>query len=152
MNGQSSGRKNFSAWERGRMHHEAIRQGVYPARGPSRTACASTWRAHRARHSRSSCHPKWLPQLLSRLKLQERRAKPLADAIQQDQQGLPHWARSLAGSLAGRPSNRAAADVSANLIGEPPVQKAIELTRTPHDQSAQAGLVAGRGIRPPGPD
>ncbi len=122
MDRENRGRKNLSAWEQGRMYDEAIRQGLYPSlRRLSDSLGVNLSDASRAVQL-AKLPSEVVAAFASPLDLQVRWAKPLADAMQRDPDGLLQRARALASA----PTKRNASGVFAELLGQQQAQKATE--------------------------
>ena len=122
MDRENRGRKNLSAWEQGRMYDDAIRQGLYPSlRRLSDSLGVNLSDASRAVQL-AKLPSEVVAAFASPLDLQVRWAKPLADAMQRDPDGLLHRARALVAT----PAKRNAAGVLAELLGQEPAQRATE--------------------------
>lgn len=122
MDRENRGRKNLSAWEQGRMYDEAIRQGLYPSlRRLSDSLGVNLSDASRAVQL-AKLPPELVAAFATPLDLQVRWAKPLADALQRDPDGLLQRARALA-SGTPRPS---ASEVYARLLAAPSAPRATE--------------------------
>lgn len=122
MDRENRGRKNLSAWEQGRMYDEAIRQGLYPSlRRLSDSLGVNLSDASRAVQL-AKLPPEVVAAFASPLDLQVRWAKPLADAMQRDPDGILQRARA----LAIEPTKRSAAAVLADLLGQQSIPKTAE--------------------------
>ena len=124
MDRENRGRKNLSAWEQGRMYDEAIRQGLYP----SLRRLSDSLGVNLSDASRSVQLARLPPEVVAAfgtpLDLQVRWAKPLADALQRDPDGVLARARLLAEAPANVP--RTAVDVVARLLAEIPKPQPFE--------------------------
>lgn len=122
MDRENRGRKNLSAWEQGRMYDDAIRQGLYP----SLRRLSDSLGVNLSDVSRAVQLAKLPTEVVSAfaspLDLQVRWAKPLADAMQRDPDGLLQRARALAAGPAARSAN----GVFAALIGQQSTHKPTE--------------------------
>ncbi len=122
MDRENRGRKNLSAWEQGRMYDDAIRQGLYPSlRRLSDSLGVNLSDASRAVQL-AKLPSEVVAAFASPLDLQVRWAKPLADAMQRDPDGLLQRARALVAA----PTRRNASGVLAELLGQQAAQKATE--------------------------
>lgn len=122
MDRENRGRKNLSAWEQGRMYDEALRKGLYPSlRRLSEALGANLSDVSRA--VQLAKMPKEIvAAFFSPLDLQVRWAKPLADALQRDPEGVLSRARA----CASQTGQRVAVDVFGRLIGLEPKPQAKE--------------------------
>jgi len=119
MDRENRGRKNLSAWEQGRMYDEAIRQGLYPSlRRLSESLGVNLSDAARAVQL-AKLPAELVAAFASPLDLQVRWAKPLADALQRDPDGVLGRARVVAAQTGPRP----AAEVLARLLAAPAAAK-----------------------------
>lgn len=114
MDRENRGRKNLSAWEQGRMYQDALDNGLYP----SLRKLAESLGVNLSDASRATGLAK-LPKEVVRafqtpLDLQVRWAKPLADALQRDPDGVLARARD----LSKKQEPRGAGDVFDQLIGK----------------------------------
>lgn len=124
MDRENRGRKNLSAWEQGRMYDEAIRHGLYPSlRRLSDSLGVNLSDASRAVQL-ARLPPEIVAAFGTPLDLQVRWAKPLADALQRDPDGVLARARLLAEAPANAP--RTAVDVVARLLAETPKPRPFE--------------------------
>ena len=124
MDRENRGRKNLSAWEQGRMYDEAIRHGLYPSlRRLSDSLGVNLSDASRAVQL-ARLPPEMVAAFATPLDLQVRWAKPLADALQRDPDGVLARARMLAETPASTP--RTAVDVVARLLAETPKPQPFE--------------------------
>lgn len=124
MDRENRGRKNLSAWEQGRMYDEAIRHGLYPSlRRLSDSLGVNLSDASRAVQL-ARLPPEMVAAFATPLDLQVRWAKPLADALQRDPDGVLARARTLAEAPASTP--RTAVDVVARLLAETPKPRPFE--------------------------
>lgn len=114
MDRENRGRKNLSAWEQGRMYDEAIKKSLYP----SLRRLAESLGVNLSDASRAVQLAKLPKEIVAAfatpLDLQVRWAKPLADALQRDPEGVLARARS----CTTQPGPRAALDVLDRLIGQ----------------------------------
>ena len=124
MDRENRGRKNLSAWEQGRMYDEAIRHGLYP----SLRRLSDSLGVNLSDASRSVQLARLPPEIVAAfgtpLDLQVRWAKPLADALQRDPDGVLARARLLAEASANAP--RTAVDVVARLLANTPRPRPFE--------------------------
>lgn len=113
MERENRGRKNLSPWEQGRMYDQAIKQGLYP----SLRRLAESLSVNLSDASRAVQLAKLPKEIVaafaSPLDLQVRWAKPLADVLQRDPEGVLSRARV----CTAQPSSRGALDVYGQLIG-----------------------------------
>lgn len=122
MDRENRGRKNLSAWEQGRMYDDAIRQGLYPSlRRLSDSLGVNLSDASRAVQL-ARLPPEVVAAFASPLDLQVRWAKPLADAMQRDPDGLLQRARALAAVQ----TKRNPSGVFSELLGQQLSPKATE--------------------------
>ncbi len=104
------------------MYDDALRQGLYPSlRRLSDSLGVNLSDASRAVQL-AKLPPEVVAAFASPLDLQVRWAKPLADAMQRDPDGLLQRARALVAA----PAKRNAAGVFADLLGQGSAQKATE--------------------------
>ena len=122
MDRENRSRKNLSAWEQGRMYDEAIKKGLYPSlRRLSESLGVNLSDASRA--VQLAKLPKELVAAFATpLDLQVRWAKPLADALQRDPDGVLSRARA----VAAQPGQRTAAGVFDRLLGLAAQPRALE--------------------------
>ena len=124
MDRENRGRKNLSAWEQGRMYDDAIRQGLYPSlRRLSDSLGVNLSDASRAVQL-AKLPSEVVAAFASPLDLQVRWAKPLADAMQRDPDGLLQRARALAAAQ----TKRNPTGVFGELLGQ---QLSPKVTETP---------------------
>jgi ParB family transcriptional regulator, chromosome partitioning protein len=122
MDRENRGRKNLSAWEQGRMYDEAIKKGLYPSlRRLSESLGVNLSDVSRA--VQLAKLPKDIVAAFATpLDLQVRWAKPLADALQRDPDGVLQRARACT-STAG---HAGAVAIYGRLIGLPAKRPARE--------------------------
>ena len=123
MDRENRGRKNLSAWEQGRMYDEAIKKGLYPSlRRLSESLGVNLSDASRA--VQLAKLPKEIVGAFdSPLDLQVRWAKPLADALQKDPDGVLARARAAVGAR----SSSGPVAVYEHLIGKAPAPEGKHL-------------------------
>jgi ParB family chromosome partitioning protein len=113
MDRENRGRKNLSPWEQGRMYDQAIKQGLYPSlRRLSESLGVNLSDASRAVQL-AKLPKEVVAAFASPLDLQVRWAKPLADALQRDPDGVLKRARA----CASQPAPRGSTDVYGMLVG-----------------------------------
>ena len=113
MDRENRGRKNLSPWEQGRMYDQAIKQGLYPSlRRLSESLGVNLSDASRAVQL-AKLPKEIVAAFASPLDLQVRWAKPLADVLQRDPEGVLSRARSCAKEA----GPRGAVEVYGRLIG-----------------------------------
>lgn len=114
MDRENRGRKNLSAWEQGRMYQDALDKGLYP----SLRKLAESLGVNLSDASRATGLAKLPAEIVAAfetpLDLQVRWAKPLADALQRDPEGVLSRARQL-GSTKGSIGSM---EVFKQLVGE----------------------------------
>lgn len=112
MDRENRGRKNLSAWEQGRMYQDAIDKGLYP----SLRKLAESLGVNLSIVSRATSLAKLPAEMIAAfatpLDLQVRWAKPLADALQRDPDGVLARAREFKADGSG-----VASEVFDHLIG-----------------------------------
>ena len=124
MDRENRSRKNLSAWEQGRMYDEAIKKGLYP----SLRRLAESLGVNLSDASRAVQLAKLPKEIVGAfatpLDLQVRWAKPLADALQRDPDGVLSRARAL-GLQPGKPAAAAVFDRLLGLAAKPQAQETV---------------------------
>ena len=125
MDRENRGRKNLSAWEQGRMYEAAITKGLYP----SLRRLAESLGVNLSDASRAQQLAKLPKEVVNAfatpLDLQVRWAKPLADALQRDPDGVLTSAREVGKKRGGLTST----EILNRLIGKKiqPLQQDISI-------------------------
>jgi ParB family chromosome partitioning protein len=141
MDRENRSRKNLSPWEQGRMYDEAIKKGLYPSlRRLSEGLGVNLSDASRAVQL-AKLPKEIVAAFATPLDLQVRWAKPLADALQRDPEGVLLQARA----CASQSGPRLASDVFGRLIGKPTPPGALETTITAGQRMLAVLRVDGKG-------